>query len=102
MKYVHFFMPHIVLFSVFVVVLTVILYYYPNRHRDLRMRPLAGELAVFAIIGLMMGGFACYGLGNVFRGDLDLKTWQGTADYGAGWSYGDSPPALQGDSRYNR
>ena len=101
MKYVHFYMPHLILFSVFVVVLTVVLYYYRNKHRDPRMRPRLGEIAVVAVIGLLLGGFACYGLGNFFRGDLDFKTWQGTVDYGEGWSAGDSAPPPE-DSRYSK
>ena len=101
MKYVHFFMPHIVLFSVFLVVLTWMLYFYRNKNPHPRLRPRAGEIAVLAVIGLVLGGFACYGLGNVFRGDIDFKTWQGTVDYGSGWSEGDSGPQVE-DSRYSR
>lgn len=96
-----FFLPHIVLFSVYLVVLTVVLYYYRRRNPDPRFRPRAGEVAVIAIAGVLLGGLACYGLGNVFRGDVDFKKWEGSVDYGKGWSEGDSDAPAE-DSRYSK
>jgi amino acid transporter len=99
-KYVQFYLPHIILFSVFLIVLTVVLYYYRRRHSNPRFRPGAGEIMVIAIIAIVVGGYACYGLGNVFRGDLDFNLWKGTVDHGAGWSEGDSQ-SQPADSRYS-
>jgi amino acid transporter len=101
MRYVQFYLPHLILFGVCLTVLTVFLYWYRRRNPNPRFRPSAGEIAVIAIIGILAGAFASYGLGNIFRGDVSFKQLEGTIDHGTGWSAGDSAPQEPADSRYN-
>lgn len=100
---VKYYLPHIVFFSVFLSALVPVLYYYRRRNPNPRFRPGLGEMTMIAVIALCVGGAACYGLGNVFRGDQNLSQFMGSPDEGAGWSAGQSAiKEKKEDSRYRR
>jgi hypothetical protein len=67
------YLPHIILFGVFLAALIPVLYYYRRRHPNPRFRPGAGEMALLVVLALAVGGPACYFLGNVFRGGVNTK-----------------------------
>lgn len=98
MKY---YLPHIIFFSVYLAVLAPVLYYYRRRNPNPRFRPSIGEMTMIAVFALMLGGTACWFLGNVFRGDQKLDN--SIPDQGAGWSNGRSgPQETEQDSRYRK
>jgi hypothetical protein len=94
-----YFLPHIIFFSVYLAALVPVLYYYRRRNPNPRFRPSMGEMTLITIVALMLGGTACWFLGNVFRGDQRFNN--SVPDQGAGWSRGTSGPQDSGgDSRY--
>ena len=96
---VKYFLPHIIFFSIYIVVLIPVLYYYRRKHPNPRFRPGVGEMTLIAVIALMLGGTACWFLGNVFRGEQKLDNT--VPDQGAGWSSGKSGPRdTGGDDRH--
>jgi hypothetical protein len=101
---VKYYLPHIVFFSVFLAALVPVLYYYRRRNPNPRFRPGLGEMTLITVMALCIGGAACYGLGNVFRGDQNLRQFPEAPDEGAGWSSGTSSPKEKEDedSRYRR
>ena len=88
------FLPHIILFSVYVVALVPMLYYYRRRQPHHRFRPSLGEMTMITVFALVVGGTACWFLGNVFRGDQNIN--MSVPDHGAGWSGGSSGPQDSG------
>ena len=100
---VKYYLPHIVFFSVFLAALLPVLYYYQRRNPHPRFRPGMGEMTLIVVFALSIGGAACFMLGNVFRGDQNLRQFMGRPDEGAGWSSGTTgPQKKEEDSRYPR
>jgi hypothetical protein len=101
---IKYYIPHIVFFSVYLAALVPVLYYYCRRNPNPRFRPGIGEMTMITVIALIFGGGACFFLGNVFRGEQNLKQFTESPDEGAGWSQGTSGPREEdaGDSRYRR
>ena len=95
-----YFLPHIVFFSVFLAVLIPVLFYYRRRNPNPRFRPTVGEMTLVTVIALMIGGTACWFLGNFFRGDQRLDN--SVPDQGAGWSRGTNGPQDKDDSPYRK
>jgi hypothetical protein len=85
---VKYYLPHIILFCVFLAALLPVMYYYRRRHPHPRFRPGAGELTLLFVFAIAIGAPACYFLGNVFRGGVDTKKFTEKPDEGAGWSNG--------------
>jgi len=98
-----YYLPHLIFFGVFLAALIPVLYYYQRRNPHPRFRPGAGEMTMIAVFALTVGAGACYMLGNVFRGDPNLKRFQENPDHGAGWSSGrNAPQDDKDDSRSRR
>lgn len=98
---IKYFLPHIIFFSVFIVVLIPTLYYYRRRNPNHHFRPSLGEMTMITVFALMLGGTACWFLGNLFRGDQKLDNT--IPDQGAGWSSGTSGPRdTSEDSHYRK
>ena len=97
-----YYMPHLIFFGVFLAALVPVLYYYRRRNPNPHFRPRAGEITLIAVMALVVGGGACFMLGNVFRGDQNFKQYIDAPNEGAGWSQGASGPRETEDSRYQR
>jgi len=93
---IQYFIPHMILFGVFLAVLIPILYYYRRRNPNPRFRPTAGEMTLVAVILLMIGGTACWFLGNMFSNEPNPN--MAVPDHGAGWSSGTNAPQDSGGS----
>ncbi len=86
-----------ILFGAYLAVLIPFLYYYRRRNPNPRFRPSAGEMTMVAIMLLMIGGTACWFLGNMFNNEPDPN--KAVPDHGAGWSGGTSGPQEGPDYR---
>ena len=88
-----YYLPHLVFFAVFLAALIPVLYYYRKRNPNPRFRPGAGEITLICVFALVVGGGACYFLGNVFRSERDFtKDFDAKPNEGAGWSAGTTGP----------
>jgi hypothetical protein len=83
---VKYFIPHIILFGAYIAVLIPLLYYYRRRNPNPRFRPSMGEMTLVAVMLLMIGGTACWFLGNMFNNEP--TPGKAVPDHGAGWSKG--------------
>jgi hypothetical protein len=90
---VKYYLPHIIFFSVFCVAIAPVIYYYQRRNPNPRCRPSLGEMTMVTIMALVVGGGASFLLGNVFRGDQNLRQFLAKPDEGAGWSRGTTGPS---------
>ena len=98
---IKYYIPHLILFGVYLAVLIPFLYYYRRRNPHPRFRPTVGEVTMVAVILMMIGGTACWFLGNVFSNEKDSK--EAVPDHGAGWSGGTSGPSQDsGGSSYRK
>jgi hypothetical protein len=95
---ISYFLPHLVLLGAYIAALVPVLYYYRRRNPNPRFRPTLGEMTMITVIALMVGGTACWFLGNIFRGDQNLNKYLESPNEGAGWSHGTSGSQDEGDS----
>jgi len=98
---ISYFIPHLVLLGAYIAALIPVLYYYHRRNPHPRFRPSLGEMAMITVIALMVGGTACWFLGNVFRGDQNLNQYLESPNEGAGWSRGTSGSQDEGETSGN-
>jgi hypothetical protein len=80
------YLPHIILFCVFLAALIPVLYYYQRRNPNPHFRPRAGEMLLLFVFAMALGGPLCYFMGNVFKGGVNTKDLTKKPDEGAGWS----------------